>query len=29
MNLPVPKTPVVYHVTSDEGEDDEVNDLPN
>jgi len=28
MNLPMPKTPVVYHVTSDEGEDDEMHDMP-
>lgn len=28
MNLPIPKTPVVYHVSSDEGEDDEIHDMP-
>lgn len=27
MNVPPPKTPVVYHVSSDEGEDDEVHEV--
>lgn len=27
LNVPPPKTPVVYHVSSDEGEDDEVHEV--